>query len=66
MKTRHLRIRKKQTTVRLEPGFWQAIDYLSNGNWQAWAKKQLRNKPKDTGMASWLRQCALFGYQRAA
>jgi predicted DNA-binding ribbon-helix-helix protein len=63
MKTRHLKVKRKQTTVSLEPRFWQAIDYLSNGNWQQWAKRQLRNKPEDTSMASWLRVCALNGYQ---
>jgi predicted DNA-binding ribbon-helix-helix protein len=64
MKTRHLRVKRKHTTVSLEPGFWQAIDNLSNGNWQLWAKRQLRKKPGSVGMASWLRVCALNDYQR--
>lgn len=64
MQTRHLKVKRKQTTVSLEPGFWQAIDNLSNGNWQLWAKRQLRKKPEGVGTASWLRQCALNSYQQ--
>jgi predicted DNA-binding ribbon-helix-helix protein len=46
------------SSIRLELPFWETIDGLAGGrcNWQLWAKEQLKSKPKNCGMTSWLRQ----------
>ena len=49
------------TTVALEPVFWDAIELLDHD----WLARQLSSKPHDQGRASWIRQQVLREFMQA-
>ena len=46
---------ERRTSIALEAVFWESIDSMSQGEWQPWARKVLKDKPANEGRATYLR-----------
>ncbi|MBL6985228.1 MAG: ribbon-helix-helix domain-containing protein [Candidatus Thioglobus sp.] len=56
MLKKHITINNTQTTIALEPIFWDAISRQFAGSVNEWVTDCIRDKPDQVTRASWIRQ----------